>query len=81
MESFAEYRLRADQCRWLAATVTVRDDPAIAALLKLAAEYEAKAVALEPCAGGERQTDARVNDQPSQKQIAPLPDLTPLNLE
>ena len=47
MATASDYRQKADQCRRLAEAITARDDPAIAALLKLAAESEAKAVAIE----------------------------------
>jgi hypothetical protein len=47
METATEYRLRADSCRWLAALIVARADPVIATLLKLAAEYETKADAIE----------------------------------
>jgi hypothetical protein len=43
MATASDYRQKADQCRRLAEAITARDDPAIAALLKLAAESEAKA--------------------------------------
>jgi hypothetical protein len=47
MATAAEYREKAAQCHRLAKAITARDDPAIAALLKLASEYEANAVAIE----------------------------------
>jgi hypothetical protein len=47
MATADEYRQRADACRWLAELITARGDPVIAALLKLAADYEAKAAAIE----------------------------------
>jgi len=43
MESSTYLLNKAQQCRRLAAVITVRDDPAIASLLALAAEFEAKA--------------------------------------
>jgi hypothetical protein len=51
MAAAAEYREKAAQCHRLAEAITARDDPAIAALLKLAAEYEANAVAIEAGVG------------------------------
>jgi hypothetical protein len=47
MATVAEYREKAAQCYRLAEAITARDDPAIAALLKLASEHEANAVAIE----------------------------------
>ena len=47
METATEYRQRADSCRWLAELIVARADPVIATLLKLAAEYETKAAAIE----------------------------------
>jgi ADP-ribosylglycohydrolase len=40
------FREKAAQCRRLAAAITHQNDPAVAALLALAVEFEAKAVAL-----------------------------------
>jgi hypothetical protein len=43
MESSTYLLNKADQCRRLAAAITARDDPAVASLLALSAEFEAKA--------------------------------------
>jgi hypothetical protein len=64
MATAAEFRQRADQCRRLAEAITARDDPAIASLPKLAAEYEAKAIAIE----------AGENSAPPEKDGTPLSD-------
>jgi hypothetical protein len=42
-----EYREQAERCRRFARDITSREDPAIAALLKLALEWDAKAVEIE----------------------------------
>jgi hypothetical protein len=47
MESSAFLRDKAEQCRRLARSIMVPDDPAVTALLNMAAEFEAKAAALE----------------------------------
>ena len=47
MDPVEYWRERAAQCRRLANTITARDDPAIKALLALAAEFNAKAMAIE----------------------------------
>ena len=44
MESSAYFFDMAERCRGLAASITSRDDPAIAVLHGLAAEFERKAV-------------------------------------
>jgi hypothetical protein len=44
VERSEKYRQKAEQCRRLAEAITARDDPAIAALLKLAVEWDAKAL-------------------------------------
>ena len=44
MESSSFYLDKAEQCRRLAATIVMRDDPAVAALLALSAEFAALAV-------------------------------------
>lgn len=46
-------RERASQCRRLAKTITARGDPAINALLALAAEFDAKAAAITARAAAE----------------------------
>lgn len=46
MEDEAYFRAKVEQCRRMAGAITRRDDPAIDALIKLAAELEAKAHAL-----------------------------------
>lgn len=44
MESSTYFFDKAEHCRGLAAAIIARDDPAIASLLALAAEFEAKAI-------------------------------------
>lgn len=55
-ETAARLRIQADQCQWLAADITQQNDPTANALLKMAAEFEAEAMALEA---------AEATDQPS----------------
>jgi hypothetical protein len=43
MASVDEYREKAARCRRLAAAIAAKDDPAIAALLEIALEWDAKA--------------------------------------
>jgi hypothetical protein len=43
MTSVDDYREKAARCRRLAAAITAPDDPAIAALLEIALEWDAKA--------------------------------------
>jgi hypothetical protein len=47
MQSAADFRTRAEQCRRLARSISYQNDPAVAHLLTLAREYDAKAVELE----------------------------------
>lgn len=47
METAVECRRKAAQCRRFAEAITARDDPAINALLALAAEWDAKAIEAE----------------------------------
>jgi hypothetical protein len=52
MDRSTYFFAKAEQCRRLAATITARDDPAIATFLALAAEFETKACEIT------RETDA-----------------------
>jgi hypothetical protein len=45
-ESADYFRKKAEQCRRLAGSISNSNDPAVASLLALAVEFEAKAVAL-----------------------------------
>jgi hypothetical protein len=47
MDSPSYFLEKAAQCRRLAASITVRKDPAIEALLALAAEFDGKAIAAQ----------------------------------
>jgi hypothetical protein len=49
METSNFYLSKAAQCRRLAATIITGDDPAIAALVALAREFEARAIAQARC--------------------------------
>ena len=51
------FREKAAQCRRLAAAITNQDDPAVAALLALAVEFEAKAVAMTAEDASTKQVD------------------------
>lgn len=51
------FRQKAEQCRRLAAAVVNQKDPAVAALLALAVEFEAKAVALTAEDASAKQVD------------------------
>ena len=51
------FREKAAQCRRLAAAVADQDDPAVAALLALAVEFEAKAVAMTAEDASAKQVD------------------------
>jgi hypothetical protein len=44
MDRSTYFFAKAEQCRRLAASITARNDPAVASLLALSAEFEAKAV-------------------------------------
>lgn len=56
-----ECRGRASRCRRMAAAITAHNDPAIAPLSELAAEWEAKAAKAEVTA---KESDSAVDDQP-----------------
>jgi hypothetical protein len=47
METAADFRGKAEQCRRLARSVTDRNDPFVKRLLELATEYDARATELE----------------------------------
>jgi hypothetical protein len=57
MEDADYFRQKAEQCRRLASGLFNQQDPAIASLLALAVEFEAKAVALTSEEASERQID------------------------
>ena len=61
------FREKAAQCRRLAAAVSDQHDPAVAALLALAVEFEAKAVAMTAEDASAKQVDL----------LAPEPDKQP----
>jgi hypothetical protein len=61
------FREKAAQCRRLAAAITHQNDPAVAALLALAVEFEAKAVALTAEDASAKEVDF----------VAPEPDKEP----
>jgi hypothetical protein len=46
MEDAEYFRHKAEQCRRLATSIVNQNDPAVARLMALAVEFEAKAVAL-----------------------------------
>lgn len=54
METAEECRQKAAQCRRLAKAIMTPEDPSAAELLKLAAEWEAKAIAAEKIAAEKR---------------------------
>jgi len=57
LETADYYRQKAAQCRRLAGALINQDDPVVAALLALAVEFEAKAVALAAETATEKQVD------------------------
>jgi hypothetical protein len=58
MEDGADYfRQKAEQCRRLANGLVYQNDPAVASLLALAVEFEAKAVAFTAEEASEKQID------------------------
>jgi hypothetical protein len=61
------FREKAAQCRRLAAAITNQNDPAVAALLALAVEFEAKAVAMTAEDASAKEVDF----------VAPEPDKEP----
>ena len=60
------FRDKAAQCRRLAAAITNHNDPAIAALLALAVEFEAKAVAMTAEDASAKQVDL-LNPEPDKQ--------------
>jgi hypothetical protein len=64
MEDADYFRQKAEQCRRLASGLMNDRDPAVAALLALAVEFEAKAVTLTAKEASEKQVE----------QIAPKPE-------
>ena len=64
MEDADYFRQKAEQCRRLASGLVNANDPAVAALLALAVEFEARAVALAAEEASEKQVE----------QIAPKPE-------
>ena len=57
MEDADYFRQKAEQCHRLASGLFKQDDPAVASLLALAVEFEAKAVALTAKEASEKQID------------------------
>jgi hypothetical protein len=47
METAADFRAKAEQCRRLARSVSDRKDPLVARFIELATEYDARALELE----------------------------------
>ena len=64
MEDADYFRHKAEQCRRLAGAILNQHDPAVANLLALAVEFEAKAVALA-AVGGKREAN-RSDHSPTQ---------------
>jgi hypothetical protein len=58
MENAPDYTRKAHQCRRLAWSINVPEDPAIGALLALAAKYDAKAALYRAVPEGDRAAEA-----------------------
>lgn len=63
MDSAEECRERAAQCRRLAKAITTPNDPTAGELLKLATEWDIRAVAAEAAAKGEPKPDRPPNER------------------
>jgi len=63
LETADYYRQKAAQCRRLADSIVNQGDPAVAALLALAVEFESKAVALAAETATAKQVDQLSTDE------------------